>query len=203
MLNGFVDPTGNYVASIGSDSNINIYKLINNKTSVELLTKVKFSDKKVQADRTSMLDFQWLGDGETILLPGKTNLVFIQKDDDNEKEWGMIEEPSISHSSEITAIKSISNEVLMTYSQGAKDIKVWRLTEDGSSHLYTFKVQNPAIAIEYDSVTKCLAVMDNECKIGVCQRDLETGEEPASQASEGIDVDELDGFELASDMVMD
>jgi hypothetical protein len=67
--------------------------------------------------------------------------------------------------------------------------------------LYTFKVQNPAIAIEYDPVTKCLAVMDNECKIGVCQRDLETGEEPMSQASEGIEVDELDGFELASEMV--
>ena len=29
VLNGFVDPTGNFVASIGSDSNINIYKFIN------------------------------------------------------------------------------------------------------------------------------------------------------------------------------
>lgn len=58
VKSGQVDPTGTYVASTGTDGHLNIYKFTGD--GVEFLTKVKVSDKKVSAERTYDLEFQWL-----------------------------------------------------------------------------------------------------------------------------------------------
>ena len=100
--------------------------------------------KKVQADKTFDLEFQWLDDGETILIPGKNHLVFIQKDEDNDNEWNIIEEERINHTQEISYVKSISNEILMTYSCSDMIIKIWKLDDEGCECLNEFKLNKKA-----------------------------------------------------------
>jgi hypothetical protein len=57
----------------------------------------------VQAKRTFDLEFQWLQDGETILIPGKKSIGFINKDEDT-GEWSITYEDMISHDHEITSL---------------------------------------------------------------------------------------------------
>lgn len=74
---GAVDPQGQYIATSGSDGFLNIYKFTQNQEGVEFLDKVKMTARRVPQDSTFDLRFQWLDDGETILIPGKTNIVFV------------------------------------------------------------------------------------------------------------------------------
>lgn len=86
MLSGQVDPTGQFVASTGTDGFINIYKFTENKDSVQFQTKVKICDKKFANDGTYDLGFQFLQDGETILIPGQKSIGFISLSEDGEWE---------------------------------------------------------------------------------------------------------------------
>lgn len=140
---GAVDPQGQYIATSGSDGFLNIYKFTQDQENVEFLEKVKMTNKRVPQDSTFDLKFQWLDDGETILIPGNTHIVFVQKDDDSEK-WNKIEEERINHKTEITSIMSISNEILLTYSQQDQTMKIWKLDEEGCTCQQEIKLKNKA-----------------------------------------------------------
>jgi hypothetical protein len=133
---GQIDPTGQLVATTGSDGFLNIYKLAEDK--VELLTTVKVCDKKVPVDRSFDLEVQWLSE-DTLLIPGKASLGFLQKDADDEKVWEASYEERVSHATEITTVMKISSEVLISYSQEDSVLKVWRLGDEGCSCLYEMK----------------------------------------------------------------
>jgi len=118
------------------------------------------------------MEMQWLVDGETLLVPGK-NVINILQFDEEEGTWDRISEDKIFHASEISTLFSISNEVLVTYSDGDKVIKIWKMDDTGCSCQQEFKLKNNAIALRYDSTAKCLAVMYKDCKIGFIKRDFE------------------------------
>lgn len=187
---GQIDPTGQLVATTGSDGFLNIYKI--NEDKLEFLTKIKICDKKVPVDKSFDLEMQWLSE-ETLLVPGKTSLGFLQKDEDDEKVWEACYEERVSHATEITTVMKISNEVLISYSQDDSVLKVWRLNDDGCACLYEFKFQNPIISIKYDNQSKTLACMDCECRIGVFQKDL-IGAQPLDSATAKAEeeADEID-----------
>ena len=75
---------------------------------MKFLTKVKVTNKKVPADRSFDLEFQWQPDGETILIPGRKHIVFIQKDDESD-QWSLINEEKIFHNAEITSMTALAN----------------------------------------------------------------------------------------------
>jgi len=200
VKSGQVDPLGKFVLSTGSDGHCNIYKLEGDSAS--FVTKVKICDKKVPLDRISDLECQWLQDGETILVPGKNSIGFIQKDDET-NEWSITHEESISHNSEITGVMSISNEVLVTYSESDKHAKIWCLNDEGCKMLDDVKLKTPVISMAYDMQSKTLAFMDTECSISFIQKDFETGTMPAAQqvadeVSDDIDLDNIEMDDLES-----
>lgn len=201
VKSGSVDPCNKYVASTGSDGFLNIYKFAEDHTSASLMTKVRISSKKVATDRTQEMEFEWVGDGSEemflILVPGQKHLNVIVKDDEDDKSWEVQEEDRVSHDHEITFIKSISNEILLTYSSVDTTLKVWRLNENECTNMFTIKLKLPAIAIQYDINSKMLVVMDNECKLSYLHQDLTSDKvEPVEAEEEEID---LDGFEIPDD----
>lgn len=198
VKSGMIDPTGQYVATTGSDGNLNIYKFVQNQESIEFLTKIKICDKKVPADRTFDLEVQWLSE-ETLLIPGKKELGFLQKDENDEKVWESCYEERVAHASEISTVMKLSNEILVSYSQADSNLKVWRLSDEECSCLYNMKFENPLIAIRYDNQSKTLACMDNECKIGVLSKDLVDGAQEETEEADEIDVNDLDLAELADE----
>lgn len=174
VKSGMIDSDGKYAATTGSDGHLNIYKLNEAQDAVEFITKFKITDRRVTADVD--LRFEILDDGETILIPGQKHLVFVQLDEDT-NEWTKIEEPRINHNHEITSLLSISNEVLLSYSAQDQMVKIWRLGDDLCECFKQFTLANKATSIKYDPVSKCLAVMDDKCHIGIYQFDFEKGKE--------------------------
>lgn len=52
-----MDPTGQYIATTGSDGNLNIYTFEgDNQESIKFLQKIKISEGKVKADRSYDLE---------------------------------------------------------------------------------------------------------------------------------------------------
>jgi len=103
----------------------------------------------------------------------------------------------ISHDHEITSIQSLTNEILLTYSSTDTLIKVWRLDDEGCKALNSFKLKQPAISIAYDNKSKALAIMDNECKLGVYQQDFVIGKAPeAVEEDDDMNLSNLDMADL-------
>jgi len=108
----------------------------------------------------------------------------------------------ISHAHEISSLFSISNEVLITYSNGDSVMKVWRLDENGCKNLYTVKHSSKLLAIRYDQQAKCIAVMDKDCRLGVCRKDLlveDPEKAPASEEEDDIDLENIEMDDLVED----
>lgn len=68
---------------------------------------------------------------------------------------------------------SISNEILMTYSQQDQILKIWKLDEEGCTCQREVKLKNKATSFQYDADSKTLAVFDDKCHISVAQWDFE------------------------------
>lgn len=83
----------------------------------------------------------------------------------------------IEHDKEITGILKINDEIMATFSSEDKVIKIWCINEEGCNCLHEIKINNHIMAMEYDNHTKCLAVMDTECKIAIFKRDFTKGAE--------------------------
>jgi hypothetical protein len=156
------------------------------------------TDKRVPQDRAFDLKFQWLEDGETILIPGEKHLVFVQKDDET-NQWGKIEEEKISHKTEITSILSISNEILMTYSNQDQPVKIWKLDDEGCNCLHEKRLEAKALSFKYDNETMTLAIFDEKCHISVVQWDFATDKAVPQQSKSlnGESEIDLDDFEMA------
>ena len=71
----------------------------------------------------------------------------------------------------------INDEVMATYSNEDKVIKVWRINGEGVNCLNEVQLKHKAISIQYDNMTKTMAVMDTECNIGIFQKDYSDEEE--------------------------
>lgn len=87
----------------------------------------------------------------------------------------------IFHDKEITGILKISDEIMATHSSEDKVVKIWCINDEGCNCLHEFKIKNPVMAMEYDNHSKCLAIMDTECKIGLFKRDFSKGAEEVSE----------------------
>ena len=94
------------------------------------MTTIKLADKKVIPDRTVDLEMQWLVDGETLLIPGQ-NMINILNFNNEEDTWDRSDVEQVFHSHPISSLLSISNEVLLTYSDSDKVMKIWRMDEEG------------------------------------------------------------------------
>ena len=81
----------------------------------------------------------------------------------------------------MSSLFAISDQILVTHSQEDRVLRIWEIGDEGAECLHQLKLQNPVISMLYDNRTKCLAVMDKECKIGVFQRDF-SGEAPVENA---------------------
>ena len=187
---------GKYIATTGSDGFLNIYQIQENQSSAKFCQKIKICEKKVSAERSFDLEMQWLQDGETILIPGKTTLGVVHCDENG--DWDIQYEERVKHNKEINIVMAISDEILVTHSQVDSMLKIWHLNEDGCKTLFEFQLKKPAISVVYDNVSKQLAVMDNECCIGFFKKDFESGEEPKpdEEEIEDIDLENLDMEDL-------
>lgn len=104
---------------------------------------------------------------------------FVAKGE-SETEWELEFQEMISHEHEITGILKINDEVMATHSSEDKVVKIWCINEEGCECLNEFKIKNPVMAMEYDNHSKCLAIMDTECRIGLFKKDFSKGAVEAS-----------------------
>lgn len=167
--------SGQFLASTGTDGFLNIYEL--SEDSATLLKKVKIADKKVGPN--DRMNISWL-ESESILVSGNKLMGVVTKGE-TEKDWELDHQEMISHDREITGILKISDEIMATHSSEDKVIKIWCINEEGCNCLHEFKIKNPVMAMEYDNHTKCLAIMDTECKIALFKRDFTKGAEEQSE----------------------
>jgi hypothetical protein len=110
-----------------------------------------------------------------MIVSGNQYCGFIQIDED-ELDVEVNHQDVIAHSKEITSLVKINEEVMATYSNEDKMVKVWRINGEGVTCLNEVQLKHKAISIQYDNMTKTLAVMDTECNIGIFQKDY-SGEE--------------------------
>lgn len=96
----------------------------------------------------------------------------MQRDEET-NQWSKIKEDRIYHSTEITSLMSLSNEILMTYSHQDQVVKVWKLGEEVCDCFKEFKLKNKVTSIKYDSASKSIAIFDEKCNIGLLQYDFE------------------------------
>jgi WD40 repeat protein len=165
-----IDASGQFLASSGTDGNVNIYKLSDDKAT--LLKKVKIS-KKVSS--TARMELSWL-ESESILVSGNTTMGIIMQGD-SEKDWSLDYQEAIFHAKDITSIMKINDEVMVTHSCEDHVTKIWCINEEGCECLHELKTKNAAMAMEYDNHSKCLAFMDTECNLGLFKRDFSKKEE--------------------------
>ena len=97
----------------------------------------------------------------------------------------------IAHSKEITSLVKINEEVMATYSNEDKMVKVWRINGEGVTCLNEVQLKHKAISIQYDNMTKTLAVMDTECNIGIFQKDY-SGEGEQIVQEEKVEVAQIE-----------
>lgn len=77
-------------------------------------------------------------------------------------------------------------------------IKIWRLGDEGCACFKEFKMPNKVSSIKYDSVSKCLAVIDEKCHIGLYQYDFENSKEVSAHVSAAAESEiDLNEFEMA------
>lgn len=125
-------------------------------------------------------------------------MTFLQKDDEDNKTWGTIEEKRIFHKQDITSVLSISDEILLTYSQLDQVIKIWKLEGEECNCMNEIKLKNKAISIQFDSISQCLAIMDDQCQIGAIQRDFVNNKELSGAVSMAGESDiNLEDYEMA------
>lgn len=170
-LSAAVDPTGRFVATTGSDGFMNIYQIDESQSSATFKAKVKICERNVKVDRTFDLEVHWI-DADTIIVPGQLTLGCVSMDDEEGNEWSLNHNEAVSHQKELSTLFAISDSILVTHSQEDCVLKIWEIGDDGAECLYEIKLKNPVISMLYDNRTKCLAVMDKECKIGVFKRDF-------------------------------
>lgn len=200
ILSGQVDPTGRFLATTGTDGFLNIYSLKSEDKPVKFLNKIQICDKKI--DSTYKLDVQWLPDGETILAAGKESLGFVQKSEEDDAEWSITHEESVSHSAPITQILAFSEEILLTHCAAEKSIKIWRFGEEGCDAIWQFKVAKELKQIKYDKDSKTLALLDSDLNIAVVQGDftktLEEIQEEEKAKMEKKIAEEFEDIDLAN-----
>jgi len=139
------------------------------------LSKVKICDTSVKAERAFEFGVQWLPDGETIIVSGNKCIGFVQKGEEDETEWAFSLEERVAHDNVISSLFAISEEILVTHSYDDSLIRIWLINADGFSCLNEIKLKKPAVSMEYDNRTKCLAVMDSDHQIGIFKRDFSGG----------------------------
>lgn len=106
-----------------------------------------------------------------MIVSGNQYCGFIQFDEDELDSVEVNHQDIISHGKEITSLVKINDEIMATYSMDDKVIKVWRINGSGVECLNKIELKHKAISIQYDNMTKTLAVMDTQCNIGIFQRD--------------------------------
>ena len=167
------------MATTGTDGYLNIYEIQEDQSSVSLLSKIKICEKAVKADRAFEFGVQWLqgtAQGqETIIVSGNTCIGAVQRGEEDGTEWALSLEERVAHDNVISSLFAISEEVLVTHSYDDSLIRIWRINEEGFSCLSEIKLKKPAISMEYDNRTKCLAVMDVDHQIGIFKRDFSGG----------------------------
>lgn len=115
-----------------------------------------------------------------MIVSGNQYCGFIQFDEDDLGSVEVNHQEIISHAKEITSLVKINDEIMATYSMEDKVIKVWRINGSGVECLNKIELKHKAISIQYDNMTKTLAVMDTQCNIGIFQRDYTKDQEAAS-----------------------
>ena len=118
-------------------------------------------------------------------------------DEDDETSWSLNMNESISHNTEISSLLAISDQILVTHSQEDCILKIWEIGSEGADCLYQFKLVIPLISMLYDHSTKCLAVMDKQCRIAVFKRDFVTADEALSSQAIQAEVHAPDDEEIA------
>ena len=143
------------------------------------MSKIKICEKNVKADRAFEFGVQWLQGtapgGETIIVSGNNCIGFVQRGEAGETDWDFSLEERVAHDKVISSLFCVSEEVLVTHSYDDSLIRIWRINEEGFSCLNEIKLKKPAISMEYDNRTKCLAVMDSDHQIGIFKRDFSGG----------------------------
>ena len=160
------DVSGDYVASIGTDGNLNIYKFKNNsKKEVKHLSTLLASVDPIED--TSNVSFLWLPESSGILIGGSKEIKLASPDEDDESKWEFIVEDKIKMEHSINSVLGFSEEVLLTYSQKSGHSLVWRLGEEGGETIGEFKTSKPIISMRLNKEAEILAFMDNECRVGI------------------------------------
>lgn len=113
-----ISATGKYAASVGADSNLQIYSLESRK---------KVFTHKICEEQITGLTVEWLSEGDTLVIAGAKNIAFCFEGEDGSFELNY--EDSVAHEAIIRLVKCLKDDVLMTVDVDNK-ANVWKFGED-------------------------------------------------------------------------
>jgi WD40 repeat protein len=119
--NGAIDPNCEFVATVGCDASLDIFKL---PTGDEIIAeKVKsmklLNVKSTTVDSNQNLECSWTQDGKTLLISGQPYILMVSRD-----TWIIKQVPAFSHKQDINLVKSLTPDFFMTAGLD-KQLKVW------------------------------------------------------------------------------
>lgn len=190
-----------YAASLGSDGIMKIYSIKSGK---------QVWGQKIVDEPSSKFGFEWLPETETLVIPGKKEIGFLhQADEDNESDWTITYESSVSHAKPIVQLCCIKDDVLLTCCS-ENLVKVWSFGEEGGSQKWTMQADSDVSQICWNADAKCLAIAAANGKLTTVYGDFERATnfevqpqqiEEQAEAVEDLNLDEIDmeDFEMAAD----
>ena len=164
VLNGDVDPTGEFIATTGCDGMLHVCKLNLDPEKLELVTMQEISRKTTFGDN-QQLQVAWSPDGQVLAIAGETSLRVMSRD--NLQEIKTITD--ISHDNNISQLCWINSNILVTVDIQSI-LKVWNF--DTNTLVYTLSHENDITCVKYSSDLKCLAFFDSEGALTVSTKDF-------------------------------
>ena len=195
---GQINTEGQYVASTGTDGRLNVYKISQGADGPTL----KQEGSLEVSTRTSSLanpffDFSihWLPNSETLLVSGNEQLGFVSKDEN--EQWSLSLEDSVSHSKPISSLLAISEAILLTYSVEEKTAKIWRFGEEGCECIWRFRHHTEIRSIAYSEQTSSVAFLDIKGEVSVLHGDFSKSEVEVEALMPTKVTDEFEEFDIA------
>ena len=160
-----VDWTSSYIATIGADWTLNIWKLGKKKEEDQLLHSSKVLDSW-----DSSLEFmqaRWSPDGKLFAIPGNNYLKVFKMTN----KFDVESKTKISHRNKISMTLWINSNILVTVDVNGQ-ANVWNFSTQTLS--FTFNINNGLTHVKYCSSLKWLAFYSSDGYLDICNKDFES-----------------------------
>jgi hypothetical protein len=137
-------------------------------------------------------------------VSGKETLQIIQMDSEDDRIWHVSSEDSIKHNCPITSILALSEEVLVTYSDGDRCVKMWQFVDQGCKLLKQTNLDESITQLKYHPQSDLIFTMDTKARIGYCEGGVSQKTIPRKEMKEEEEeVDEIDYEQLGMEILED